>query len=537
MADPAGAAPAVAPARERLAAIDVGSNSIRLVIAELDPATGLTIIDELKDQPRLASGLARTGRLEEAAVDRAIATLGRMRDVCRRRGVRRIAAVATAAVREAENGEEFVARVRGELDIPLRIIAPEVEASLSYRSVAHHFPLAGARTVVADIGGGSLELIGAVDGLVELSVSLPLGAVRLTDLFFEEGASTAGAVRKVRTAVRRRLKRDTPLRDGWRGANVIGSGGTFTSLARMAVARRGLPVPQTPHGVSVTTAELEQLLEWLTTLPPERRRTVPGLNPQRADIILAGLAVTAELLTIADARSLTVSAFGLREGLLLEMAGAGHIEPADPLRLLREFAERCQSDRRHVEQVRHLALQLFDQLAPVLGAAPDERPLLEAASLLHDVGQLVSYRRHHRHSYQLIMHAERLSLSARERALVALISRYHRKSGPKKKHADFAALTRPDRDVVVRMSGVLRIADGLDRGHTAIVERVTAEIDDERLMLRVLPRLAGADIALECWGASRKADVLAEALGREVIVEPGLSPAEAPRRRATDQVG
>ena len=519
MAEPAGAAPA-APARERLAAIDVGSNSIRLVIAELDPAAGLTIIDELKDQPRLAAGLARTGRLDPAAVDRAMQTLGRMRDVCRRRGVRRIAAVATAAVREAENGEEFVARVRGELDIPLRIIAPEVEASLSYRSVAHHFPLAGARTLVADIGGGSLELIGAVDGLVELSASLPFGAVRLTDLYFTGSTTPAAAVRKLRSAVRRRLKRDTPLRGGWRGANVIGSGGTFTSLARMAVARRGFPVPETAHGATVTAAELEQLLEWLTTLTPERRRAVAGLNPQRADIILAGLAVTAELLTATDARGLTVSAFGLREGLLLEMAGAGRIEPADPLRLLREFAERCQSDRRHVEQVRHLALQLFDQLGGALGAAPEERGILEAASLLHDVGQLVSYRRHHRHSYQLIMHADRLSLSARDRALVALISRYHRKAGPKKKHADFAALPKAERAIVMRMSGLLRIADGLDRGHTAIVERVDATLGDDVLTLRVLPRLAGADLALECWGASRKADVLEEALGRPIEVVP-----------------
>jgi exopolyphosphatase/guanosine-5'-triphosphate,3'-diphosphate pyrophosphatase len=534
VAEPAGAASPAAPARERLAAIDVGSNSIRLVIAELDPAAGLTIIDELKDQPRLAAGLARTGRLDPAAVDRAMQTLGRMRDVCRRRGVRRIAAVATAAVREAENGEDFVARVRGELDIPLRVIAPEVEASLSYRSVAHHFPLAGARTLVADIGGGSLELVGAVDGLVELSASFPLGAVRLTELFFADGASVDGAVRKLRTSVRRRLKRESPLRDGWRGANIIGSGGTFTSLGRMVVARRGFPVPETAHGVIVTTAEVEQLLEWLTTLPPDRRRAVPGLNPQRADIILAGLAVTAELLTSTDARGLTVSAFGLREGLLLEMAGAGRIEPADPLRMLREFAERCQSDRRHVEQVRHLALQLFEQLAPALGAAPEERAILEAASLLHDVGQLVSYRRHHKHSYQLIMHAERLSLSARDRALVALISRYHRKTGPKKQHEEYAALPKPERAVVMRMSALLRIADGLDRGHTAIVERVDAELTDDRLTLRVLPRLAGADLALECWGASRKSDVLADALGREVVVEPGLA-TDAPRRRATDQ--
>ena len=154
--------PSAAPIRERIAAIDVGSNSVRLLVAEYDPASGISVIDELKDHPRLAAGLAATGCLDEAAMDRAIQALARMREVCQRRGVRRISAVATAAVREAENGPWFVRRVRQELDIPLRIIDTDTEAALSYRSVAHHFPLAGERALVADIGGGSLELIGAV---------------------------------------------------------------------------------------------------------------------------------------------------------------------------------------------------------------------------------------------------------------------------------------------------------------------------------------------------------------------------------------
>ena len=148
------------------------------------------------------------------------------------------------------------------------------------------------------------------------------------------------------------------------------------------------------------------------------------------------------------------------------------ISAPDPLRLFREFAERCQSDRRHVEQVRYLALQLFDQLGGELGCEPEERLLLEAAGLLHDVGQLVSYRKHHKHSYQLITHAERLGLPPRERMLVALISRYHRRTGPRRKHAEFAALPAADQAVVRRLSGLLRVADGLDRGHTAAVETV-----------------------------------------------------------------
>lgn len=515
-------APPAADSRERLAALDVGSNSIRLLVAEHDPQAGLSIIDEVKDQPRLAQGLAATGRLDDAAMERALATLARMREVCRRRGVRRIAAVATAAVREAANGEEFVQRVRAELDLPLRVIDADTEAALSYRSVAHHFRVLGARTLVVDIGGGSLELIGAVDGLVELTLSLPLGAVRLTETHLVGRRDARREVTTLRTQVRRQLKKAFRGRE-WTAATLIGSGGTFTSLGRMATARRGLPVPETVHGVAVATAEVETLLEWLTAKTPEQRRLVAGLNPQRADIILAGLAVTAELLALVDARTVTVSAFGLREGLLLEMvSGDAPAAAPDPLRLMREFVERCQGDRRHVEHVRVLARQLFDQLAGPLGSTPEEWPLLEAASLLHDVGQLVSYRKHHRHSFQLITHADRLDLSARDRALVALVSRYHRKKGPSRKHPEFAALGPEDQAVVRRVSALLRVADGLDRGHTSNVDQVRATLGPDELVIEVAPRVAVADLSLECWGAERKSDVLAKLLQRDVVIRAGV---------------
>jgi exopolyphosphatase/guanosine-5'-triphosphate,3'-diphosphate pyrophosphatase len=275
------------------------------------------------------------------------------------------------------------------------------------------------------------------------------------------------------------------------------------------------------HGVTVDTAEVERLLDWLASRTPEERRQVPGLNPERADIILAGLAVTAELLDWVRTRSVTVSAFGLREGLLLEMAGAEEPVVRDPLRLFREFVERCQSDRRHVEHVRKLSLQLFEQLGRTLGCGPEEQFLLEAAGLLHDVGQLVSYPKHHKHSYSLITHAERLGLSPRDRELVALVSRYHRRTGPRKRHPEFAALPPEDQAIVRRLSGILRVADGLDRGHSAAVETVTSRLDAKALTLAVTPATKGTDLGLECWGASRKADVLAKLLQRDIVVTAG----------------
>jgi exopolyphosphatase / guanosine-5'-triphosphate,3'-diphosphate pyrophosphatase len=294
--------------RECLAAIDVGSNTILLTVARYDPPSGLVVIEEGEEQPRLGSGLASTGRLSDAAMQRALEGLGRMRETCRRHGVQRISAVATAAVREAANGAEFAERVRA-LDIPLRVISPETEAELSYRSAAYRFP-GRQRTIVADIGGGSLELIGAANGSVRMSHSLPLGAVRLTELSIP--------LDQLREHIGQFLR--NALHAEWRDSTIIGSGGTFATLGSMALARRGLQA-QPVHGVSVTTAEVTQLLETLAALPPDKRRLTPGLNPERADIVVAGLAVVAELLNRVGVAGVTVSGFGLRDGLLLEMRG------------------------------------------------------------------------------------------------------------------------------------------------------------------------------------------------------------------------
>jgi exopolyphosphatase/guanosine-5'-triphosphate,3'-diphosphate pyrophosphatase len=294
---------------ERIAAIDVGSNTILLTVAEYQAESGLTVVQEGEEQPRLGAGVSVTGLLSEEAMRRALQTLATMKDACRRLGVSRIGAVATAAVREARNGAEFVDRARG-LDIPLRIISPEAEASLSYRSAAYRFP-GHDRLVVADIGGGSLELIGAAKQTVRFTESLPLGAVRLTEL--------QKPLDLLREHVGQVLSATLESTE-WEGSTVIGSGGTFAALASMALARRGA-ADYTVHGTTVRLGEVEDLLGALDGMSPEQRRRVPGLKPERADIIVAGLAVVAELLRETGSEAVTISSFGLRDGLLLEMAG------------------------------------------------------------------------------------------------------------------------------------------------------------------------------------------------------------------------
>jgi exopolyphosphatase/guanosine-5'-triphosphate,3'-diphosphate pyrophosphatase len=509
----------MSPTTERFAAIDVGSNSIRCLIAEQGEDGHLQIIDDLKDQPRLARGLSATGLLAPKSVERALESLGRMVQAAERRGATRVALVATAAVRDAANGAEFANRVKKEIGIPLEVIDGETEARLAFVSVSEHFPIGRGRAVVADIGGGSLELVLAVGGLVDRVVSVPFGAVRLTEQYLAGAKDEGTGVRRLRRAVRQKLRRAIPGRE-WAAAKLFGSGGTFTNLARIAAAReRGAVPPGGIHGMSVSSAEVQRVLEWLAALTVAERRKVAGLNPERADIIVAGLAVAAEVLELFDAPKVTVSAFGLREGLLIHLArpAAGAQAPSKA-KALRRFADRCRADRRHGEQTARMARKLFDVLGKRLGCAPQDWELLEAAAVLHDVGTIVSYRSHHRHSYHLIAHAESLPFAPRERVQIALISRYHRKRGPSKKHPEYAALEPEDRARVRRLSALLRVACGLDRGHVSAIEAMRLRMMPDRLLVDVVPRLVTTDLKLELWGAQRKADVLGKLLGRKVVV-------------------
>jgi exopolyphosphatase/guanosine-5'-triphosphate,3'-diphosphate pyrophosphatase len=503
---------------ERFAAIDVGSNSIRCLIAERGEDGHLQIIDDLKDQPRLARGLSSSGLLAPPSIERALESLGRMLQAVERRGASRVALVATSAVRDATNGAEFAARVKKELGIPLEVIDGETEARLAFLSVNEHFTIGRGRAVVADIGGGSLELVLAVGGLVDRVVSLPFGAVRLTEQYLAAAKDEDTGVRRLRSAVRQKLRRALPGRE-WAAAKLFGSGGTFTNLARIAAARERGTVPSSGiHGTSVASAELQRILEWLAALSVEERRKVEGLNPERADIIVAGLAVAAEVLELFDAPKVTVSAFGLREGLLIHLARPTEEQTPNRAKALRRFADRCRADRRHGEHTARMAKRLFDVLGKRLGCGGDDWEILEAAALLHDVGQLVSYRSHHKHSYHLIAHAESLPFAPRERTVIALISRYHRKRGPSKKHAEYAALEPEDRARVRRLSALLRVACGLDRGHVSAVEAMRLRMMPDRLLIDVVPRLVTTDLKLELWGAQRKADLLGKLLGREVVV-------------------
>ena len=505
---------------QRIAAIDIGSNSIRQIVADVSANGAIRVVDEMKAAPRLGSGLDHDGALGAEPMRLALESLARMATLARQLGAKRIEAVATSAVRDAQNGAAFLTRVRQETGLRVRLLDGEEEARLAFRSALAHFELGAVRAVVMDIGGGSLELAAAADGLVERLVSLPFGALRLTERFL--GAEpTAKRVRKLRKHIRGDIEKALPLRD-WRGAEVIGSGGTFTNLAGIFLARQGMRAARSVHGTRIPRVEVEHVLEMLQEMSPAERLLVPGLNSGRADIIIAGLAVAAEVLARVEPRELAASAFGIREGLLLEVA---RVQPtiADPgearERSVREFAERCHYEQPHARQVQRLALQLFDAIGARLGLDATDGRILADAALLHDVGYHINYQGHNKHSYHLIVHADLLGMSPDAQVILAHVARFHRGAAPdKKKHTAFGELEKPMRTRIRLLSAILRVADGFDRGHVSAVDRLKVRWLDRALRITPVPVPRAKSLRLELWGAARKAALLAELVGVPVEI-------------------
>ena len=512
----------IAPGHRRVAAIDIGSNSIRQIVADVSPEGAIQVVDEMKAAPRLAAGLATSGVIADTSMRAAVEAVERMATLARQLGAQRIDAVATSAVREAQNAPDLLAAIQRAAGLKVRVVDGDEEARLSFRSAVAHFDLGVGRTVVLDIGGGSLELALSAEGVIEHLTSLPFGAIRLTEEFFS-GGITPKAVKRLRRTVNDGVKPELPRRD-WRGAQLIGSGGTFTNLAGIYLSRQGILTARSVHAAHIPRADLEHILDTLTEMSPDERREVPGLNPERADIIVAGLAVAAEVLRRLEARDIVVSRYGIREGLLLE---AARVAPtiADPgearARSVAEFAERCHVEQPHSSHVQKLALVLFDALSARLGLDKADRVTLADAALLHDAGYHISYERHHKHSYHLVLHADLLGMSPAEQVVVANVARYHRGSEPKRKHGNYGPLDRTLRRRIKRLAAILRVADGFDRGHVSAVADVKVRWTQRALRLTPVPATQRTTMRLEMWGASRKSGLLSDLAGVPVeIVAP-----------------
>jgi exopolyphosphatase/guanosine-5'-triphosphate,3'-diphosphate pyrophosphatase len=510
-----------------LAIIDVGSNSIRSLVVEVSPEGATKVVDDQREVVRLASGLKKDGRLSPKGMKRALQALGRMAEVARARGARRIAVIGTSAIREARNQRTFLDRVRTETGLRLKVVSESEEARLAFESAALSFDLGDQPVAVADIGGGSTELVLALGRNIQQDRSLRLGAVTLTERYVTSDPIRRRDLERMQRHIRRRLK--AAKLEGHPAPRVlIASGGTATSLAQIVMARQGLegrPV----LGFEMTQAELLHLLSAMMRRTVAERRQMPGLSPDRADIIVAGAVILYEIMGGLRINVLRVNARGVRHALLQRMITRGDAGPA-PVRGPRRvaaaeaFGRSLNFEERHAAQVRRIAESIFDQIASPVGIDPDARDLLSAAALLHDVGYVVSYRQHHKHTYRLIAHASLEGFTPRERELLALVARYHRRAEPKKRHRAFSGLPKDDRLLVLQLAAILRLADALDRRHSQRLREMRCRVSDDevRLVLRT-----ERDLRIETHAAEEKSALFEKVFGRRLVVIPRRLPKPA----------
>jgi exopolyphosphatase/guanosine-5'-triphosphate,3'-diphosphate pyrophosphatase len=506
------------PAQPRLAAIDVGTNTIRLTVAEVQDDDSYRILDEEREMVRLGENLDRTGRLSDAAMERALAAIGKMKAIADGFKITQLRAIATSAVREAANGRSFVREVSHQHKVRIDVISGEEEAQLAFRTASRHFDFQGRSTAVVDIGGGSVEVILSAGTAIDHVYSLPVGAVRVTERLVRSDPLRPKHWKQLKEEIDRGI-RAVIRQPAHRAELMIGSGGTFTSLAHMSKwqreGRHG-----SVQGYVLTPAEIIHLLGRLRKTPLESRREIPGLSPDRADIIVAGASVIARLARRLDTQQIMVNERGIRDGLLLrmiaELPGRSSLQlpvAGNRMEWARQFARKARSNERHCEQVASLALRIFDGVTNRFGLPVSSREVLQAAAILHDVGYLISHSKHHKHAYHLIMHGDLPGFTPHEVELIANVVRYHRRAFPKRRHENLAYLTALDRKLIAKLSGILRIADGLDRTHSQSITGLKLRALRGRLRISVE---AQSFPEIECADADRKADLFRKAFKTDV---------------------
>lgn len=516
----------VARAREAtIAAIDVGTNSVHMVIAEVD-ARGFRILTSEKEVVRLGEGAGGMDHLTDAAIDRGVGALARMKQIADVHGAT-VRAVATSAVREADNQRDFIRRVRRNVGIPVEVISGPEEARLIHLGVSHSLNLRTDSVVTVDIGGGSTEFCVAKNGKLRIAQSLKLGAVRMTDEYLPGGVVTPHGIDRLRRKVRTSL---APLAHDIRAAGfdrVVLSSGTTETVSRIVANLRGGAVPQSLNGFSFDRAELDHAVEILLAAEsPSARETIAGVEPKRADIIAAGAVILQEIAALLRARRFEFSEAALREGVLIDTARrSGILEPDgidSGLESAARLAERCSVDMEHSSHVADLAVEILRGLGRSFDLDMELERQLRAAALLAKTGNAIAYSRHHMHSYYIILNADLTGFTHDEIENIALVARYHRKSTPKMSHEEFARLPEERRHDVELMSAVLRVATGLDRTHDQCVRSVS--VSNRQSVITILARHScegEENIDLNVSTAQSRAEMLEEFLGEPVLVRDG----------------
>jgi exopolyphosphatase / guanosine-5'-triphosphate,3'-diphosphate pyrophosphatase len=504
---------------ERVAVIDMGSNSWRLVVFGYEPDTPWwSLVDEIREAVRIGAGMgAESGNgrvLRPDRVELALHTAAVFSAFCRATGVDQIEALATSAIRDADKGEELLAEIERTTGLHARVISGEEEARYGWLAIANSTTIEDGFGL--DIGGGSIQTIKIEGRRLTGSRSLRLGAVRVSERFLPNEKATPKEMKALRAHAAAKLEEL-----GWwsGGGRLVGIGGTIRNLTAAAMKRLDIPDIDV-QGFPLTRDALEELIEELASRPASERGEVKGIKYDRADVILGGAIVLATALEEGGFQQIEATEAGLREGAFFErLLGEDGLFEDVRSESVRNLAHRFNHDGEHERHVWALSSSMFDGLAAAglhdYGGA--ERELLWAASLLHDIGVAVNYDDHHRHSYYLTLNAGLPGFTPRELLLVGLIARYHRKGEPDA--SDLGDLAEPgDAERLALLCGVIRLAEQFERSRDRAIAdvRVSANGSAVALHAETQPSL---DATVPIWAARRNADLLAEALGRPVEIE------------------
>jgi exopolyphosphatase/guanosine-5'-triphosphate,3'-diphosphate pyrophosphatase len=477
------------------------------------------LADEIREVVRLREGLGPAG-LSEPAARRAISTLRLFKRFCDSSDVDLVLATTTSAVREAANGKSFLEVVKKETGLSLEILAGDREAYYGVLGAINEIPT--RESYVVDIGGGSAQVSLVRKGGFEKGTALPIGTIALTERHVTTDPIEPGEFRAIENEVCRHFKQL-----GWvkprKGVGLIGLGGTIRNLAKIEAARQNYPL-YTLHGFRLSLTSIQESIHQFRTLPLNEREQIPGLKSDRADIILPGAVVIASLMEQIGADQLTLSMSGIREGIFYERFWSHLDEPIIPdirrfsvLNLARNYSY----DKNHANHVRYLCIRLFEQLQPLHGYGVPERNLLEAGALLHDIGTIVGYDGHDRHSQTLIEYNGLSGYSPREIALIGLLSRYHRKGKPDMRGYE-GILRSGDEERVLKLAAILRLAEFLERGRTGGIDDVILTWDASTLRITLI---ADEYPFVELWQTTRNAvPLLEKAFDRTVRLDSIASP-------------
>lgn len=510
----------VAPSAQRIAIIDLGSNTARVVVMSAIPGYAYRLEDEIREVVRLRQGMTQRGLTEEA-MTRALFTLRLFKRFCNSLGVETILATATSAVREAANGPMFIRRIRRETGLTLQILEGEKEGYYGTLGALNEVPL--VEGIVVDIGGGSAQVNEVHNRRFYRGQSMTLGALALTERFVTTDPISPTEFEAVQAEIERQLAQVSWLTK--KRGPLVGLGGTIRNLAKIEAVRQNYPL-NTLHGFCLNRASVEASIDLFRELPLAERERIPGLKSDRADIILPGAMVILTIMKQLKADHLTVSQNGLREGVFIEKFWQHLSYPviADVRRFsVLNMARTYQYQKHHANHVRYLARVLFEQLTPLHGYGSAEREILDAAALLHDLGTIISYHSHHKHSQHLITNSGLPGFSPREIGLIALLARYHRSGTPTL--SEYELLMQDGDDLLLRrLAAILRLAEFLERGRNATVDDIAVTWNDEMLHLTLI---ADEYPAIELWEAERNAvDLVQAAFERKIRFDSTATPAD-----------